>query len=58
MLATAAAVIFALALLADWTNVDLGSALTPTTLVTLGLLCLALHLAGVGATRRRWTRRR
>ena len=48
MLAIVAAVIFGLALLLDWTETNLGDAFTNATLVTLGLLFLALHLAGVG----------
>jgi hypothetical protein len=58
MLAIVAAIIFGLALLLDWTDANLGDAFTNQTLVTLGLLLLALHLAGVGATSRRWGRRR
>jgi hypothetical protein len=52
MLAIAAAVVFGLALLLDLFEVDLGDAFTNATLVTLGLLLLALHLAGVGAATR------
>ena len=65
MLATAAAVIFGLALLLDLADADLGDAFTPTTLLTAGLFCIALHLAGVGAgspwrtgTGNRWRSRR
>jgi Na+/phosphate symporter len=50
MLAILAAAIFALALILDWANVKASDAFTPQTLMFLGLLCLALHLAGVGAT--------
>jgi len=52
MLAIAAAVVFGLALLLDLFDVDLGDAFTNATLVTLGLLLMALHLAGVGAAAR------
>ena len=60
MLAIVAAIIFGLALLLDWTNADLGDAFTNATLTTLGLLLLALHLAGVGTAARSggWRRRR
>ena len=50
MLAMIAAIAFGLALLLDWTKTSLGDALTPTTLVTIGLLLVALHLAGVGSS--------
>jgi hypothetical protein len=60
MLAIVAAVLFAIALIMDLAHVGLGSAITPTTLLEAGLLCVALHLAGVGATTSRptWSRRR
>ncbi len=48
MLAFVGALIFALALLLDLVNANLGDAFTWQTLVLAGLLCLALHLAGVG----------
>jgi hypothetical protein len=48
MLAMIAAVIFGLALLLDLVEANLGDAFTPQTLMFAGLLCLALHLAGVG----------
>jgi hypothetical protein len=57
MFAIIAAVIFGLALILDWANVRASDAFTPQTLLTAGLLCVALHLAGVG-TARRWGRRR
>jgi hypothetical protein len=53
MLAIVAAIVFGLALLLDLFEVNLGDAFTNATLVTLGLLLLALHLAGVGAGWRR-----
>lgn len=51
MVAVIAAVLFALALLIDLSGISLGSVLTPTTLLTAGLLCVALHLAGIGTAR-------
>jgi hypothetical protein len=53
MLAGVAAIIFGLALLLDLTDTRLGATLTNTSLVTGGLLFLALHLAGLGGGRRR-----
>jgi hypothetical protein len=49
MLAIVAAVIFGLSLLLDLADASLGDAFTPMTLLTAGLFCLALHLAGVGS---------
>jgi hypothetical protein len=46
-----AAALFFLALILDWADASVGDALTNTTLVTAGLLCLALHFAGL------WPRR-
>ena len=57
MLAIVAAIIFGLALLLDLANADLGPAITLGTLLYAGLLCMALHLAGVGGPMR-WGRRR
>ena len=48
MLALIGALIFALALLLDLLNANLGDAFTPQTLLFAGLLCVALHLAGIG----------
>ncbi|GEA87968.1 hypothetical protein [Cellulomonas cellasea] len=48
MLAIVAAAIFALALLLDLVEANVGDALTPQTLMFAGLFCLALHLGGVG----------
>ncbi|HEV7932497.1 MAG TPA: hypothetical protein VGP70_09315 [Actinomadura sp.] len=48
MLAIVAAAIFALALLFDLADIH-SDAFNYSTLVTLGLLFIALHLAGVGA---------
>jgi hypothetical protein len=55
MLAIVAAVVFGFALLLDWADASVGDAFTNTTLITLGLFLLALHLAGVG-TGLRWRR--
>jgi hypothetical protein len=58
MFAIIAAVLFALAFIFDLTKTSLGD-VTANTLVILGLLCVALHLAGIGAgwrTGRRWRR--
>jgi hypothetical protein len=49
MFAVIGAVLFALALILDLAGASLGSTITTGTVVTAGLLCLALHLAGVGA---------
>jgi hypothetical protein len=61
MLAIAAAVIFGIAVIMDLAEASIGIA--SGTVVTIGLLCLALHLAGVGAGvraggGRRWRARR
>jgi len=48
MFAIIAAVLFALALIFDLTKTSLGD-ITANTLVIAGLLCVALHLAGIGA---------
>lgn len=58
MFAIIAAVIFALSLLFDLFEVTVGDAFDAQTLLFAGLLCLALHLAGVGAGARWGTRRR
>lgn len=50
MVAIAAVVFFALALIFELAGFSV-SVLTPTTLSTAGLLCIALHLAGIGASR-------
>jgi hypothetical protein len=52
-----AAVIFGLALILDLADATMGSAIDGGTLLVAGLLCVALHLAGVG-TAVRWRRRR
>lgn len=58
MMAIAAAVAFGLALLLDLTDATLGDTITAGTLVTLGLLLVALHLAGVGTGTRSFRFRR
>jgi hypothetical protein len=58
MLAVIGAVLFALALILDLADASLGGTVTTGTLVTAGLLCVALHLAGIGAkTRVGWRSR-
>jgi hypothetical protein len=57
MFAILAALIFALSLILDWADAKVSDAFTPQTLVTAGLLCIAMHLAGVG-TSTRWLGRR
>ena len=49
MTAIIAAILFGLALLFELTGFSI-SVVTATVLVTAGLLCVALHLAGVGNT--------
>jgi len=60
MLAIVAAILFAIALIMDLADASIGIA--AGTFVTAGLLCLALHLAGIGAATktggRRWRVRR
>jgi hypothetical protein len=63
MLAVIAAVVFGFALLLDLLNTNLGAPdlFNWNTLVLIGLLCLALYLAGVGrgpSTGGRWYRGR
>lgn len=59
MTAIIAAVLFGLALLFQLLNVSI-SVITADVLITAGLLCVALHLAGVGSAVRvrGYTRRR
>jgi hypothetical protein len=57
MLAIIAAVIFGLSLLFDLAEVRVGDAFDATTLLFAGLLCLALHMAGVGTSSWRRVRR-
>lgn len=49
MLAVIGAVLFALALILDLADASLGATITIDTIVIAGLLCVALHLAGVGS---------
>ena len=61
MFAILAAGVFALSLVLDWSDARVSDAFTPQTLLTVGLLCIALHLAGIGTStkwrgRRSWTR--
>lgn len=49
MFALIAAVLFLLALIFEIANVAVGGVLTATILTTAGLLCVALHLMGLGA---------
>jgi hypothetical protein len=49
MLAIAAAVIFGIAYILNVTNTDTEVAFSPTSLMFVGLVCAALHLAGVGS---------
>jgi hypothetical protein len=56
MLAIVAAVLFLIALILELVGFSLG-VFTATVFVTAGLLCVALHLAGVGANRRVFARR-
>jgi hypothetical protein len=53
VLAIVAACVFGLALILDFADVRTGDALSATTLMFLGLLLLALHMAGVGSGWRR-----
>ncbi|GAA3102263.1 hypothetical protein [Streptosporangium carneum] len=55
MFALAAALLFVLALIFQIAGVAVGTVVTVTTLAIAGLLCVALHLAGVGAG---WTLKR
>ncbi|MCU1665686.1 MAG: hypothetical protein QOI36_4963 [Pseudonocardiales bacterium] len=57
MLAIIAAVLFGLALIFELAGISL-NIITSQVLVVGGLLCLALHLAGVGATTSGWRRAR
>jgi hypothetical protein len=57
VLAIVAAVLFGLALLFDLTGISV-EVITSSILITAGLLCLALHLAGVGSRAGGWRRAR
>lgn len=60
MFAIVAAILFALALIFELAEADLGISIS--VFVTAGLLCMALHMAGLGAVVRsrsgRWRARR
>lgn len=58
MFAIVAAVIFGLALILDLADATISASIDGGTLLVAGLLCVALHLAGVGTTVRGWRRRR
>jgi hypothetical protein len=47
MFAILAAILFALSLILDWADTKVSDAFTPQTLLTAGLLCIALHLSGI-----------
>lgn len=49
MFAKVAAVAFGLALLLQLLNESFGRVVNATTLITFGLLCVALHLSGFGS---------
>jgi hypothetical protein len=56
MLGFVAAILFAIAFIINAANVSISNAIfTPTSLMLLGLACLALHLSGVGTS---WKYRR
>ena len=48
MLAIIAAIIFVIAFLLNATSTATSAVFAPTSLLLVGLACLALHLAGVG----------
>jgi hypothetical protein len=50
MLAIIAAIIFAIAFLLNATSTATSAVFSPTSLLLVGLACLALHQVGVGAT--------
>jgi hypothetical protein len=57
MLAIIAAILFAIALIFQLASTTLGTHITFDTFLFAGLLCVALHLAGVGVGTT-WTSRR
>ena len=59
MFAIIAAALFGLGLILDLAKASLGT-ITSGTLLLAGLLCVALHMAGIGANARgrNWRRRR
>ena len=51
MLGFVAAILFAIAFIINAANVSVGNAIfSPKSLMLLGLVCLALHLSGVGTS--------
>ena len=58
MIAILAAIMFGLALLLQMTSTSFGNVITAATLTSAGLLCVALHLAGVATAIPRYRRRR
>jgi hypothetical protein len=48
MLAIVAAIIFAIAFLLNATSTSTDAVFSTTSLLLVGLVCLALHLAGIG----------
>lgn len=57
MFAIIAAILFGLALLLELTSASFGTVITTGTLTMAGLLCVALHLAGVATAIPRYRRR-
>jgi len=58
MFAIIAAILFGLALLLQLVNQNMGDVITPATLTTAGLLCVALHMAGAATAISGYRRRR
>jgi hypothetical protein len=58
MLAIIAAIIFVIAFLLNATSTATSAVFAPTSLLLVGLACLALHLAGVGTDWKVPSRRR
>jgi hypothetical protein len=61
MLAMVAAILFAIALIFQLAGITLGTHIGSSTFIAAGLMCLALHQAGVGTStswRRSYHRRR
>jgi hypothetical protein len=58
MLAIIAAILFAIAFLLNATSTATNAVFSPMSLLLVGLVCLALHLAGVGTGWRVPSRRR
>jgi hypothetical protein len=57
LFAIIAAILFGLALLLELTTTSFGTLVTTATLTTAGLLCVALHLAGLATALQRCRRR-